>query len=78
MGYIYIDTIIFRSDVFYMEDFKRQIIDVLKDNDTVPPEGFTYFCEMLDWVLSIIKQDIEGGNDILSEDGLITYFDFVN
>ena len=59
-----------------MEDFKRQIIDVLKDNDTVPPEGFTYFCEMLDWVLSIIKQDIEGGNDILSEDGLITYFDF--
>lgn len=61
-----------------MEDFKRQIIDVLKDNDTVPPEGFTYFCAMLDWVLSIIKQDIEGGNDILSEDGLITYFDFDN
>lgn len=61
-----------------MEEYKKQIIDTLKDETNIPPEGLKYFCAMLDWVLSIIKQDMESNNDVLSSDGLITYFDFDN
>ena len=61
-----------------MEEYKKQIIDTLKDETNIPPEGLKYFYAMLDWVLSIIKQDMESNNDVLSSDGLITYFDFDN